>query len=73
MKAILKFDLPEESHEFANATQGASMRSALWDTREKIIEKLKTDELTKREYKLLRELLDDFLEILKDQNIDLEQ
>lgn len=73
MKAILKFQLPEESHEFANATQGAKMRSALWDTRDKLIDKLKTDGLTKREYKLLRELLDDFLEILEDQNIDLDQ
>lgn len=73
MKAILKFDLPEESHEFTNATQGTKMRSALWDAREKLIDKLKTDGLTKREYKLLRELLDDFLEILQDQNIDLDQ
>ena len=73
MKGILIFQLPEENHEFANATQGSKMRSALWDTREKLIDKLKTDGFTKREYKLLRGLLDDFLEILEDQNIDLDQ
>jgi hypothetical protein len=31
MKAILEFNLPEDSHEFKMATQGESMYSVLWE------------------------------------------
>jgi len=31
MKAILEFNLPEDSHDFKMATQGASMHSVLWE------------------------------------------
>ena len=31
MKATLTFNLPEESHEFDMATQGANMHSVLWE------------------------------------------
>ena len=31
MKATLEFNLPEDSHEFDMATQGAAMHSVLWD------------------------------------------
>lgn len=31
MKAILEFNLPEDSHEFEVATKGGNMHSVLWD------------------------------------------
>ena len=31
MKAILEFNLPEDSHEFQMATTGANMHSVLWE------------------------------------------
>ena len=31
MKAILEFNLPEDSHEFDMATQGSNMHSVLWE------------------------------------------
>lgn len=31
MKAKLKFNLPEDSHEFEMATKGAKMHSVLWE------------------------------------------
>jgi hypothetical protein len=31
MKATLKFNLPEDDHEFTMATKGADMHSVLWD------------------------------------------
>ena len=31
MKAILEFNLPEDSYEFGLATQGSNMHSVLWD------------------------------------------
>jgi len=31
MKAILEFNLPEDSHKFKIATQGESMYSVLWE------------------------------------------
>ena len=31
MEAILKFNMPEDSHEFEMATQGTSMHSELWE------------------------------------------
>ena len=72
MKAKLIFDLPEETHEWRNAIDGCKMRSVLWETREKITDKLRSDGLTNKETKLIRELLDQFLEILQDHNIDLD-
>ena len=31
MEAILKFNLPDDDHEFKMATSGASMHSVLWE------------------------------------------
>ena len=41
MKAILKFKLPEDNHEFTNAVNGAKMKSILWDLKEYFRDRLK--------------------------------
>jgi hypothetical protein len=46
MKAVLEFNLPEEKHEFDNATQGATMRYILYKHFEYLRGKLKHGELS---------------------------
>lgn len=41
MKAILKFNLPEDDHEFQMATQGSKFHSILWDMDQYLRAKIK--------------------------------
>jgi hypothetical protein len=50
MKAILQFNLPEENHEYLNASQGAQMKSILWDLDQWLRAKLKYEELPDGQY-----------------------
>jgi len=68
MKAKLIFNLPEDSHEFDMATQGASMHSVLWNMDQWLRGNTKhaPDSMSDDEYKTyelcrkkLRELIDD--------------
>ena len=54
MKAILKFNLPEESHEFDMATQGSAMHSVLWDMDQWLRRQTKyaPDDMSEDTYKL---------------------
>lgn len=73
MKAILKFDLPEESHEFANATQGAKMRSVLWEFNQWLRSKVKYEDLTDEQFKVYQGCRDHLRTLLYEENIDLDQ
>ncbi len=73
MKATLVFSLPEENHEFANATQGAKMRSVLWELDQWLRTKLKFGELSDGQYDAYKATRDQLRELLQDENIDLEQ
>jgi hypothetical protein len=73
MKATLEFKLPEEKYEFANATQGAKMRSVLWDLDQWLRAKLKYEELTDGQYDSFKETRDELRKLLIEENIDLEQ
>ena len=41
MKAILKFNLPEEDHEFQMGTQGSKLHSILWEMDQYLRAKIK--------------------------------
>jgi hypothetical protein len=73
MKAILEFDLPEENHEFANATQGAKMRSVLWELDQWLRAKLKYEELSDDQYDAFKQTRDELRRLLIEENIDLDQ
>lgn len=73
MKAILKFDLPEENHEFLNATQGANMRSVLWEFNEWLRTKVKYEDLNDDQYQVYQGCRDHLRTLLYEENIDLDK
>jgi hypothetical protein len=72
MKAILEFTLPEDNHEFANATQGGKMRSVLWDLDQWFRAKVKYEDLTDEQYQVYQGCRDQLRTLLYEENIDLE-
>jgi hypothetical protein len=72
MKAILEFTLPEDNHEFANATQGGKLRSVLWDLDQWFRSKIKYEDLTDEQYQVYQGCRDHLRTLLYEENIDLE-
>ena len=73
MKAILEFNLPEENHEFLNATQGAKMKSVLWEMREYLRHRLKYEDYNNDEFEVLNDCQCKLTDLLFEENIDLDQ
>lgn len=73
MKAILKFNLPEENDEFLNAIQGANMRSVLWEFNEWLRTKVKYEDLNDDQFKVYQGCRDHLRTLLYEENIDLDQ
>ena len=66
MKAILKFNLPDDQHEYATATNGSKMHSVLWDMDQWLRSQTKhapdsMSEDTYKAYELCREQLREFI------------
>jgi len=72
MKAILEFNLPEDNHEFANATQGAKMRSILWEMREYLRHRLKYDDYNNDKFEVLNDCQCKLNDLLFEENIDID-
>ena len=72
MKAILKFKLPEDNHEFTNAVNGAKMKSILWDMKEYFRDELKYQDLNEVEYKTIEKASEYFWNLINSENIDLD-
>jgi hypothetical protein len=73
MKATLTFNLPEEHHEYANAVDGAKMRSVLWELDQWLRAKLKYEELSDGQYDAFKQTRDELRRSLIEENIDLEK
>lgn len=73
MKAILKYNLPEENHEFLNATQGAKMRCVLWEFDQWLRSKVKYEDLNDDQYQVYQGCRDHLRTLLYEDNIDLDQ
>jgi hypothetical protein len=71
MKAVLEFNLPDENHEFANATNGSKMRSVLWELDQWMRGKLKYEELPDGQYDAIKQIRDQLQILLNDENIDI--
>ena len=52
MKAVLKFNLPEENEDFKAAINGSKYKSAIWDYDQWLRSEMKYGELTKKYMKL---------------------
>lgn len=72
MKAILKFKLPEDNHEFTNAVNGAKMKSILWDLKEYFRDRLKYEELDEVQGKTIQECSEHFWNLINSENIDID-
>jgi hypothetical protein len=73
MKAVLKFNLPDEQHDFDLAIQGGKMYSALWDISQELRAIWKYEELSDEEFKMVERIRDKFYEILGDNQINLDK
>jgi hypothetical protein len=71
MKATLEFNLPEDSHEFQMATQGADMHSVLWDMDQWLRTNVKhcPDGTSEDTYKAMVECRNQLYEFMNDYNV----
>ena len=73
MKAVLKFNLPEDQAEFDFAVQGSKMYSALWDISQELRTLWKYEELKEEEWDMVERIRNKFYEILDDNQIKLDK
>jgi len=75
MKATLTFNLPEDSHEFDMATQGASMHSVLWQMDQWLRGNIKhaPDSMSNDEYKAYERCREELRELINNSGLNLEQ
>jgi hypothetical protein len=74
MKAILKFNLPEDNTEFELATQASDMHSVLWSLDQYLRGKLKysSDDMSDDTYTTYEDCRNQLHELMKNSNINLE-
>ena len=73
MKAILKFNLPEENEEFQAAVNGLNYKSAIWDYDQWLRSEMKYSELPYQTYKAYETCRKELRKILEEDNIRIEQ
>lgn len=74
MKAILEFNLPDDQHEYAMATQGSAMHSVLWDMDQWLRRQTKyaPDDMSEDTYKAFELCREQLREFIDDNNISLD-
>jgi hypothetical protein len=74
MKAILKFNLPEDNTEFELATQASNMYSVLWDLDQWLRSNTKyaPDSMPEDEYKAYERCRETLRELMNNENISFE-
>lgn len=73
MKALLKFNLPDDQHEFDLAVQSLNMYSALWDISQELRTITKYEELDEVQGDLVERIIKVFYEILDNHSIKLDK
>jgi hypothetical protein len=71
MKAILKFNLPEEQEEFELASNAVKYSIVLSDIDNYLRSKIKYGDLAEGEYKIYQEVREQLWQHIQDQNIQL--
>lgn len=78
MKAVLKFDLPDEREDFEMALAAGKMHSALWDFSQDVLRKLDKygfhpsgRELTLEEHAIVSFIREEFYRVLNDNQVEL--
>ena len=71
MKAVLKFNLPEDEHEFYCANKGKDMFVVLWRIEQELRKLYKYEELNEDEWNIVERLRDFLNDILNENEINL--
>jgi len=71
MKAILKFDLPEENEEFEIASNGWKYKSILWEFDNHLRSKIKYTDLNDIEYDICTKIREHLWELVNRENLTL--
>ena len=72
MKAILKFELPEEDVEFKQAANGSNAYAAIWDFYNHLRKRIKYEDLPEHELAVYERIREEFLGTLDGYNVHLE-
>jgi hypothetical protein len=72
MKAVLKFNLPEENEDFKAAINGSKYKSAIWDYDQWLRSEMKYGELDKKIYEAYDTCRKELRDILAQDNIQIE-
>ena len=71
MKATLEFNLPDEDAEFYCATKGQAMLNALFEINTELRKLWKYEELNEDESNMVERIREQFFDILRDNDINL--
>lgn len=71
MKATLKFNLPEDKHEWENAVHADAMFACLWDVQQELRRLWKYEELSEEQFKMVEQIRDLFHSIIQEHNVNL--
>lgn len=72
MKAILKFNLPEDQPEFNTALQGSDWKHVCWQMDQYLRKHLKYDEgLTEEQREVYEDIRGEFWRMMNESNLDL--
>lgn len=71
MKAVLKYNLPEDNYEFNNAINGTKLRCILEDVDTYLRNKLKYESLTEDQNDIYQDVRDYLYNLLDEENIRL--
>ena len=71
MKATIEFNLPDEDAEFYCATKGTAMLNALWEINTELRKLWKYEELNEDESNMVERIREQFFDILRDNDINL--
>lgn len=71
MKAILEFNLPEDSYECKMAHNASAMHSVLWDLDQWLRSQVKHADLNKEQWDCYKDCRDKLYELLNENNIEL--
>lgn len=71
MKAVLKYNLPEDNYEFNNAINGTKLRGILEDVDTYLRNKLKYESLTEDQNDIYQDVRDYLYNLLDEENIRL--
>lgn len=74
MKAILKFDLPEDEYQFSAASRATKWVAAMWEMDQWLRSQIKyTESYTDDQYELLEDVREKLRDIMNDNNVSFDE